>query len=75
LLAFGDAQLTFAAYVFQRQSAGPAGVLGALEEIIKPEMPVSDRSVLFQRLGNLVDQTRFKATKRKPTKEVGASRE
>lgn len=64
-LAFGDAQLTFAAYVFQRRSAGPAGVLGALEEVIKPEMPVSDRSVLLQRLGNLVDQRRVKTTKRK----------
>jgi len=74
-LVFGDAQLTFAAYIFQRRSAGAAGVLGALEEVIKPEMPVSDRSVLFQRLGNLVDQRRFKATKRKPTKDVGASRE
>ena len=72
-LTFGDAQLTFAAYVFQRRAAGPAGVLGALEEVIKPEMPVSDRSVLFQRLGNLVDERRFKATKRKPTKDVGAS--
>ena len=74
-LAFGDAQLTFAAYVFQRRSAGPAGVLGALEEVIKPEMPMSDRSVLFQRLGNLVDQRRVKATKRKPTKDLGSSRE
>lgn len=72
-LAFGDAQLTFAAYVFQRWAARPAGVLAALEEVIKPEMPVSDRSVLFQRLGNLVDQRRFKATKRKSTKDVGAS--
>jgi hypothetical protein len=70
-LAFGDAQLTFAAYIFQRKSAGPAGVLGALEEVIKPEMPVSDRSVLFQRLGNLVDQRRVTATKRKPAKDVG----
>jgi hypothetical protein len=49
--------------------------LGALEEVIKPEMPVSDRSVLFQRLGNLVDQRRFKAKERKPNKEVGATRE
>ena len=64
-LTFGDAQLTFAAYVFQRRSAGPAGVLGALEEVIKPEMPVSDRSVLFQRLGSLVDQRRSKVRKRK----------
>ena len=72
-LAFGDAQLTFAAYVFQRQSAGPAGVLGALEAVIKAEMPVSDRSVLFQRLGNLVDQRRSKATKPKPTRDVGTS--
>ena len=72
-LAFGDAQLTFAAYIFQRRSAGPAGVLGALEEVIKAEMPASDRSVLFQRLGNLVDERRLKATKRKPTKDVGVS--
>lgn len=72
-LAFGDAQLTFAAYVFQRRSAGPAGVLGALEEVIKAEMPMSDRSVLFQRLGNLIDQRRFKVTRRKPTKDVEAT--
>ena len=60
-LAFNDAELTFAAYLFQRQAAGPAGVLGALEEAIPTGMPVSDRSILFQKLGILVDQRRSKA--------------
>ena len=68
-LAFGDPQLTFAAYLFQRQGDGPAGVLSTLEEAILPEMPVSDRSVLFQRLGNLVDQKRSKLEKQKAIKD------
>jgi putative zinc- or iron-chelating protein len=64
-LAFRDPQLTFAWYIFQRQAAGPAGVLGALEAAIPGDMSVSDRSVLLQTLGTLVDQRRSKTEKQR----------
>jgi hypothetical protein len=54
-LTFQDPGLTFAAFIALREMAGGKGVMQSLEEALPPEMPASDRSALFQKLGTLLD--------------------
>ena len=61
--AFGDAELTFAAFVATQNSI-EKGVLGALEEAIPETMSVADRSVLLMRLGSQMLMTKSKRTRK-----------
>jgi Fe-S-cluster containining protein len=54
-ITFQDPEMTFAAFIFLRQAMAGRGVLEILEETVAPEMPASDRSALFQKLGTLLD--------------------
>jgi Fe-S-cluster containining protein len=54
-LTFQDPEMTFAAFIFLRDVMAGGGVMQTLEEAIPAEMPASDRSALFQKLGGLLD--------------------
>ncbi len=47
-------ELTFAAYLALREARGPAGLLGALEQAITPELSAADRLVLLRHLARKV---------------------
>ena len=64
-LTFEDAELTFALHIFLSEAGGGAGILSALEKAIPPEMPASDRSALFQKMGSLLDRNAGKKRARK----------
>lgn len=66
-LAFQDPDLTFAAFICLRDVIAGKGVLETLEAAIPPDMPASDRSALFQKLGTLLDTGRPTKPGRKRT--------
>lgn len=53
-ITFLDPDLTFAAFIFIRETMAGNGVLQTLEGVVPANMPASDRSALFQRLGMLL---------------------
>ena len=57
--SFGNAELTFAAFIATQNSAGKT-LLDALDEAIPREMTVADRSVLVLRLGQQMQATKSK---------------
>ena len=61
--SFQNAELTFAAFIAARNVA-EKGVLGALEQAIPSGMSVADRSVLLMRLGELMQTTKSKRTRK-----------
>jgi Fe-S-cluster containining protein len=64
-LTFQDPEMTFAAFIFLRDVMAGRGVMQTLEEAIPAEMPASDRSALFQKLGGLLDTGPSKSRGRK----------
>ena len=61
--SFLDAELTFAAFIGV-QNAADRGVLGALEQAIPPKMSVADRSILLMRLGEVLQRTKSKRSRK-----------
>lgn len=64
---FGDADMTLSAFAALRKISGGTGVLQALEQAIKPGMPISDRSALLIQLGTQLEHTRLKRAKKRST--------
>jgi hypothetical protein len=63
MLSFHDAELTFAAFIGVHNAA-EKGMLGALDQAIPPKMSVADRSILFMRLGEVLQKTRSKRSRK-----------
>lgn len=61
---FGDADMALSAFAALRKISGGTGVLQALEQAIKPGMPISDRSALLIQLGTQLEHTRLKRAKK-----------
>jgi hypothetical protein len=61
--SFRDAELTFAAFIAVH-NASEIGMLGALEQAIPPEMSVADRSILLMRLGDVLQTTKSKRSRK-----------
>jgi hypothetical protein len=63
MLSFRDAELTFAAFIVVHNAA-EIGVLGALEQALPLNMSVSDRSILLMRLGEVLQRTKSKRSRK-----------
>lgn len=54
--AFGDVDLTFAAFSTLRELGNSIDLLGALERTITASLPASDRAILLTQLGRQIDR-------------------
>jgi hypothetical protein len=71
---FGDASMSFAAFTALRRVGTGTGVLDALEQSIKPDMTIPDRSALLVQLGSQLEHTRLKGPKKQSTQRHLRSR-
>lgn len=68
--AYGDPDMAFAAFTAIRKISNGTGVLDALENAIKPDMPVSYRSALLVQLGSQIERAPLKGPKRHSKENV-----